>query len=533
MKINNNTAAATPPATITTPTGTKAAPVSINALVGTSTAAPSPLKAVCSIRGPGASGAGSTWVLPDVPQGDCWVDYKCGNILGKGTYGITYAATHRETGEAAAVKVIAKRRLVSPEEVDDVRRELAALRRLRGQPNVVQLKGVYEDKQRVCIVMELCGGGELFGSIVRRGALSERDAAGLMRHVVGAVAQMHGQGIMHRDLKPENFLFSDKSPNAVLKATDFGISTPFKAGQVFDEILGTAYYVAPEVLLKRYGPEVDLWSCGVILYVLLSGYPPFAGGSNEEIFRAILTAPLDFANEPWPSVSDAAKDCIRGMLERDPRKRATAQQVLEHEWMRDDGVAPAAPLEHGDQLVGRISALGAVDRFRKEVVKLIARSLPPDDEVAALRATFTELDADGSGAISAAELAAALRQLGTAEGSIQQEAQQMIEDADVNGDGLIDYEEFLAASLDRSRLQREEYIKKAFARLDSDNDGVISRRELISALAASAEGSGADGDASGGGGNPRDVDEILRELDVDGDGRISYDEFLAMMQQGA
>ncbi len=176
----------------------------------------------------------------------------------QGTYGITYAATHRATGEAAAVKVIAKRRLVSPEEVDDVRRELAALRRLRGQPNVVQLKvrkcrrgvcyslcsrvkcgppgqlnvvqlqagnhlamcwdtrkcvnsyslpphspacvrqGVYEDKQRVCIVMELCGGGELFGSIVRRGALSERDAAGLMRHVVGAVAQMHGQGIMHR-----------------------------------------------------------------------------------------------------------------------------------------------------------------------------------------------------------------------------------------------------------------------------------------------------------------------------------------------
>eukprot|EP00249_Psilotum_nudum_P009776 c22148_g2_i1 orf=233-1084(+) len=209
------------------------------------------------------------------PMEDLRATYTLGRELGRGQFGVTHLCTHKITGGLFACKSIAKRKLRNKEDIDDVRREVQIMHHLTGQQNIVELKGAYEDKHSVHLVMELCAGGELFDRIVSKGHYTERAAANLCRTIVKVVQICHSLGVMHRDLKPENFLFLSKNEDSPLMATDFGLSVFFKPGQVFRDIVGSAYYVAPEVLRRRYGPEADVWSAGIILYILLSGVPPF------------------------------------------------------------------------------------------------------------------------------------------------------------------------------------------------------------------------------------------------------------------
>lgn len=217
---------------------------------------------------------------------------------------------------------------MSEEDIEDVRREVQIMKHLAGHPNIVTMVNTFEDRYNVHIVMELCSGGELFDRIVDRGHYSEKSAAELIRTIVGVVAHCHNMSVFHRDLKPENFLLADPSEKAVLKATDFGLSVFFKEGEMFSDVVGSAYYVAPEVLKRNYNYTADIWSCGVMLYILLSGVPPYWGENEQQIFRSILNDDLDFQSDPWPKISKEAKDCVKCMLERDTKKRASAQTIL-------------------------------------------------------------------------------------------------------------------------------------------------------------------------------------------------------------
>lgn len=210
-------------------------------------------------------------------------------------------------------------------------------------------------------------------------------------------------------LQPENFLLSDKGANSMLKATDFGLSSFFQEGQVFTDIVGSAYYVAPEVLRRSYSKEADIWSCGVMLYILLCGYPPFHGDNEKKIFEAVVSKPLDFQSDPWPKISEDAKDCVRRMLVRDPKRRSTAIQILQHPWMKENGVASDKALEM--EVLTRIRKFSAGNRLKKEAVKIIACNLPAD-EITGMREMFMEIDKDKSGSISVEEFANALRKKG-------------------------------------------------------------------------------------------------------------------------
>jgi calcium-dependent protein kinase len=224
------------------------------------------------------------------PMEDVRSIYTVGKELGRGQFGVTSLCTHKATGERFACKTIAKRKLSTKEDVEDVRREVQIMYHLAGQPNIVELKGAYEDKQSVHLVMELCAGGELFDRIIAKGKYTERAAASLLRTIVEIVHTCHSMGVIHRDLKPENFLLLSKDDNAPLKATDFGLSVFFKQGEVFKDIVGSAYYIAPEVLKRNYGPEADIWSIGVIVYILLCGVPPFWAGKSILRFCTCLFA---------------------------------------------------------------------------------------------------------------------------------------------------------------------------------------------------------------------------------------------------
>ncbi|KAK4398949.1 Calcium-dependent protein kinase [Sesamum angolense] len=362
------------------------------------------------------------------PFEDVKSKYTIGKELGRGQFGVTYSCTEIATGQQYACKSILKRKLVSKNDKEDMKREVHIMQHLSGQPNIVEFKGAYEDRHSVHLADCECGSPLPF------------------------------YGVMHRDLKPENFLLSRKDEKAMLKATDFGLSVFIEEGKVFRDIVGSAYYVAPEVLRRSYGKEIDVWSAGVILYILLS--------ENEKgIFDAILKEEVDFDSQPWPSISNSAKDLVRKMLTKDPKRRITSAQVLEHPWIK--GQASDKPIDSA--VLSRMKQFRAMNKLKKLALKVIAQSLSEDE-------------------IKEAEV------------------KQLMEAADVDGNGTIDYIEFITATMHRHKLERDEHLFKAFQFFDKD-----SRVRN---------------------GDEATIKEIISEVDTDNDGRINYEEFCAMMRSG-
>jgi serine/threonine protein kinase/Ca2+-binding EF-hand superfamily protein len=225
--------------------------------------------------------------------------------------------------------------------IEDVRREVKILRALTGHENLVHYYDACEDNLNVYIVMELCEGGELLDRILSRGGrYSEEDAKVVVQQILSIVSFCHLQGVVHRDLKPENFLFSTKDEHAQLKAIDFGLSDFVKPDERLNDIVGSAYYVAPEVLHRSYSMEADVWSIGVITYILLCGSRPFWARTESGIFRAVLRADPSFEELPWPSVSTQAKDFVKRLLNKDLRRRMTASQALMHPWISSNEKVP-------------------------------------------------------------------------------------------------------------------------------------------------------------------------------------------------
>ncbi|GFQ06155.1 calcium-dependent protein kinase 4 [Phtheirospermum japonicum] len=440
--------------------------------------------------------------------------YVLGHKLGQGQFGTTYLCTEISTGTEYACKSISKRKLISKEDVDDVRREIQIMHHLAGHKNIVTIKGAYEDHLYVHIVMELCAGGELFDRIIQRGHYSEQKAAELTKIIVGVVEACHSLGVMHRDLKPENFLLVNKDDDFSLKAIDFGLSVFFKPSQIFTDVVGSPYYVAPEVLLKHYGPEADVWTAGVIVYILLSGVPPFWAETQQGIFDAVLKGLIDFDSDPWPLISESAKDLIRKMLCMQPLERLTAYQVLCHPWICENGVAPNRALDPA--VLSRLKQFSAMNKLKKMALRVIAESLS-EEEIAGLREMFTAMDTDNSGAITFDELKAGLRKYGSTLKDI--EIRDLMDAADVDNSGTIDYGEFIAATIHLNKLEREEHLWAAFQYFDKDGSGYITVDELQQACVEH-------------GMTDVFLEDIIKEVDQDNDGRIDYGEFVAMMTKG-
>ncbi|XP_047329192.1 calcium-dependent protein kinase 26-like isoform X2 [Impatiens glandulifera] len=440
--------------------------------------------------------------------------YTLGRKLGQGQFGTTYLCTEISTGTDFACKSISKRKLIAKEDVEDVRREIQIMHHLAGHKNIVTIKGAYEDPLYVHIVMELCAGGELFDRIIQRGHYSERKAAELTKIIVSVVEACHSLGVMHRDLKPENFLLVNKDDDFSLKAIDFGLSVFFKPGQIFSDVVGSPYYVAPEVLLKHYGPKADVWTAGVILYILLSGVPPFWAETQQGIFDAVLKGDLDFESDPWPLISESAKDLIRKMLCCRPDGRLTAHGVLCHPWICENGVAPDKALDAA--VLSRLKQFSAMNKLKKMALRVIADNLS-EEELAGLREMFTAMDTDNSGAITFDELKVGLRRYGST--LKDTEIRDLMDAADVDDSGTIDYGEFIAATIHLNKLEREEHLMAAFKYFDKDGSGYITVDELQQACADH---------------HMTDVflEDIIKEVDQDNDGRIDYQEFVAMMQKG-
>ncbi|XP_062024522.1 calcium-dependent protein kinase 29 [Rosa rugosa] len=449
------------------------------------------------------------------PYADVNSVYTLQKELGRGQFGVTRLCTEKSTGRKYACKSISCKKLVTNKDIEDLRREVLILEHLTGQPNIVEFKGAFEDRQNLHLIMELCTGGELFDRIIAKGSYTEREAAKIFRQIVNVVHVCHFMGVMHRDLKPENFLLVSKDEDAPIKAIDFGLSVFIEQGKVYRDIVGSAYYVAPEVLRRNYGKEIDVWSAGVILYILLSGVPPFWAETEKGIFDSIIEGKLDLHSAPWPSISDAAKDLIRKMLTMDPKKRITAAEVLEHQWMKKDGEASDKPIDSA--VLIRMKQFRAMNKLKKLALKVIAETLS-EEEIHGLKQMFNNIDTDGSGNITVEELRTGLSRLGSK--LTEAEIKQLMDAADIDNNGTIDYTEFITATMHRHKLEKEENLHKAFLYFDKDQSGFITRDELRQAMTEYGMGDEAT------------IDEVLEDVDTDKDGRINYEEFVAMMTRG-
>ncbi|XP_074644865.1 calcium/calmodulin-dependent protein kinase type 1-like [Tubulanus polymorphus] len=253
------------------------------------------------------------------------------DLLGTGAFSeVRLAEDKTDQGNFVAIKCIEIKALKGKEE--SLHNEILVLRRLH-HPNIVQLLDVYEDTSYVYLIMELVTGGELFDRIVRKGSYTEKDASSLCHQILEAVDYMHERGVVHRDLKPENLLYYSPEEESKIMISDFGLSKIEGSG-IMATACGTPGYVAPEVLANQpYGKEVDVWSIGVIAYILLCGYPPFYSELDTDLFRQIIKADYEFDSPYWDEISESSKDFIRHLMCVDPKKRYTCRQAIQHQWV--------------------------------------------------------------------------------------------------------------------------------------------------------------------------------------------------------
>jgi calcium/calmodulin-dependent protein kinase I len=257
--------------------------------------------------------------------------YDLGDEIGRGGFSVVVDAVKKKNSQRVAVKCIEKK-MVEGEDIKLLIREVKIMKRLN-HPHILKLFEVFEDDKSYYLVMELVEGKELFDKIVERGQYSEKDTARIINQIVSAVAYLHENDIAHRDLKPENLLSAGSDENEIIKIADFGFSKNFGEEKLMTSC-GSPGYVAPEVLTcESYDNSVDMWSIGVILYILLCGYPPFYADNAPALFKKIMDVQYDFDDPSWDDVSEDAKNLIKALLVKEPGDRLTAAQVLEHPWV--------------------------------------------------------------------------------------------------------------------------------------------------------------------------------------------------------
>jgi len=305
--------------------------------------------------------------------------YIIGTSLGSGSFGDVKICTEKATGKDWAVKIITKK----GNSVDEKRMEIIQVEidilKVVNHDNVVKLKDIFETDTHFYIIMEVISGGELFDKIVELTHYSEKEAARLTAQILRGIAHLHEKRIIHRDLKPENLLLSSKSLDAVIKITDFGLSKIFQEDEqeLGYNAVGTPGYIAPEVLNlldtgEPYSREIDLWAVGVILYILLCGFPPFHGEDEEEVYDKITAGDWVFLSPYWDPVSKEAKDLIEKLLNLDPRARLTASQALAHPWIAHYETNSEA---HLNEAIVQLKKFNAKRKFRGAIlaVKALAK----------------------------------------------------------------------------------------------------------------------------------------------------------------
>ena len=438
-------------------------------------------------------------------------NYEVIRQLGKGGYGKVYEVKNKKTGEIRACKHLSK---LSIKNLEKFEREINILIKT-DHPHIIKLYEIFESQRSLYLVMEECKGGEVFDRIIEhiqsKKMYSEKDAANMFQQVMSSIEYCHNNGICHRDLKPENLLYLNpgNEKDNPIKVIDFGLSQIFIDRKLKTKV-GTAYYVAPEILKGEYNEKCDIWSAGVILYIFLSGDPPFNGASDSAIYSKIAQMKFTFPDKKWKNVSNEAKDLINHMLAPE-KERYNAKQVLAHPWFRNASNTPLVDLNFDPMFFS--------DYIRgcnlKKISLLFIASRLDENEIRHLKKIFEAFDRGKDGQISIDELQQGLIQLKTTHFK-PEEIFNLFKTIDADKNGRIDYTEFLAATLQKHTYLKKERLFEAFTVFDKDNSGHITKQELMEVLKTEKS-------------QEKEIEAYIKAADKNGDGVIDYKEFLSLM----
>ena len=448
--------------------------------------------------------------------------------LGRGSYGKVFRVQNKKTKNIYACKELAKKKI---NDIEKFKNEIKIMSKT-DHPSIIKLYEIYEDSRYIDLVMEQCLGGTLLDRLLKMmeeedEMFSEKEAAIIFKQIIIAISYCHNQGICHRDLKLENVLFLTSQEDSPIKIIDFGLSQCVEKKKLVQIItgknfgtmnmqspVGTPHYVSPEVIKGNYNQKCDIWSAGVILFVMLGGYFPFDGNTDNEVYKAISKKKFNFNNQEWKSISNDAKDLIKHML-CDEDKRYSAEQVLKHPWLvkmapNRKGAVNKINIKHLENYKNNCN-------FKKFVLTYMATRLK-EKEIQELKKMFLEIDVNKDGTLSVDEIKKCFIKLNKEQklGINNKEIEDIFKSIDINNSKRIEYTEFITSMLEESAYCKEERLIEIFRMLDKDNSGKISKDEIKKALNDEKV-------------IEEDLKNFIKIFDLDGDGQIDYYEFVAGM----
>jgi len=433
-----------------------------------------------------------------------------GKTLGQGASCKVVQMTRKSDKAEFAVKIMKRDDKWNP---ILFRQEYELLTQLN-HPNILGYEDCYMDPTNFYICTSLCKGGELFDKIKAMKRFREDEAAQMMKTIISAIAHCHALNIVHRDLKPENIVYRTKQQKELV-IIDFGDAKIIDVNKTYEDFVGTAFYLAPECVRNRQGWELkksDMWTLGVITYLLLTGRPPFYGRDNQEILRKIIKAKIT-----WPKkcrLSNAAKDFVLGLIKKDTKDRMSAKDCLKHPWLSGS----AAHDDLGSKLLSDLCNYSQATKLKKVLVRMLSNELTESDHMA-LKQQFGTLDTDGNGLITHEELTNFILKQGGTKLDAEQKAAHIISEVDTDGDGKLSATEWKHAQLAGKIGNDEKLLQSHFRRIDEDNDGYITHNELSKLFNWSLTNDL--------------ITLMIEEIDENNDGKISYPEFVKAMKSGS
>jgi calcium-dependent protein kinase len=444
-------------------------------------------------------------------------NYKIIKKLGEGAFSSVYLSEHRLTKIHRCVKKINKNSF-NKSENENIMNEIKILKTLDHQ-NILKIYEYYEKNNILYLVTELLNGGDLFERLDKLKSFSEKIAAKYMKQIFSAVYYLHKKKIIHRDLKPENIMFETNDENSNLKIIDFGTCRQVDDLEQLRARMGTIYYIAPEVIDRNYSFPCDIWSCGIIMYILLSGYPPFNSDDDNEIFNVIKKSQLYFPDEEWNYISPQAKDLLKKILVKDPAKRISIKEILDHDWFKSIEKNDINKLDNlnSQKILNRMKNFNISYKLKNAVMVYFVNFFDINSEKENLIKTFLEIDKDGDGELTREELFESYTKIYSPE-----EAEFLVEELfrkiDFNNSNSIDFSEFLVATINQNEELNERNLRNIFNVMDSDRNGTITSSELKNFLNSTQI-------------NEESINNLIKEADIDMDGVIDFEEFKIMMKK--